>query len=66
MRQDIPWENPPNTEDEKTNNSLSIIDIFAKNGLQHNNILPDKREHPTICYIFNGYTRSKTFSIITS
>ena len=33
-RQDIPWENPPNTEDEKPNNYLSMIDRFIENGLQ--------------------------------
>ena len=48
MRQDIHWETPLNQEDEKPNNSLSIIDIFAKNGLQHNSIFPDKREHGAI------------------
>ena len=29
------WENSPNTEDEKPSNSLSMIDRFEKNGLQH-------------------------------
>ena len=32
-------------EDEKTNNSFSMIDIFAKNGLQQINKFPDKRYH---------------------
>ena len=45
MRQYVPWENPPNTEGEKTNNSLSIIDRLAENGLQHISRYPDKREH---------------------
>ena len=44
-RQDIPWENTPNTDDEKPNNSSSMIDRFAENGLQHIRILPDKRYH---------------------
>ena len=26
MRQEVPWENPPNTEDEKPNNPFSMID----------------------------------------
>ena len=43
MRQDIPSENPPNTEDEKPNNSLSMIDRFVENGSQHISIFPDKR-----------------------
>ena len=29
MRQDIPRENPPNMEDEKPNNSFSMIDRFC-------------------------------------
>ena len=45
MRQDIPWENPPNIEDEKPNNSLSIINRFVENGLQHIRIFLDKRYH---------------------
>ena len=36
---------PPNTEDEKPNNSLSMTDRFAENGLQHISRLPDKRYH---------------------
>ena len=44
-RQDIPWENPPNMEDEKPNNSLSMIDRFVENGLQHIIIFPNKRCH---------------------
>ena len=44
-REDIPRENPPNTKDEKPTNSLSIIDRFAENGLQHINRFPDKRYH---------------------
>lgn len=46
--QDVPWENPPNTEDEKPNNSLSIIDRLGENGLQHISKLPDKRYHLSI------------------
>ena len=45
MRQDVPLENPPNTEDEKPNNFLTVIDRFAENGLQHIRILPNKRCH---------------------
>ena len=45
MRQNVPSENPPNTEDEKPNNSLSIIDRLAKNGLQHISRFPNKRYH---------------------
>ena len=44
-RQDIPWENPPNMEDEKLKNSLSMIDRFVENGLQHIIIFLDKRYH---------------------
>ena len=36
--------NHPNTEDEKPNNSLSMIDIFVENGLQHISILTNKRD----------------------
>ena len=43
MRQDIPWENPSNMEDEKISNSLSMIDRFVENGLQHISRFPDKR-----------------------
>ena len=46
MRQDITWENPPNTEDEKPNNSLIIIDRMVENGLQHNSIFLYKGEQP--------------------
>ena len=45
MRQYITWEKPPNAEDEKPNNSLSIIDRLVENGLQHISRLPDKRYH---------------------
>ena len=45
MRQYVPQENSPNTEDGKLNNSLSIIDRLAENGLQHISRYPDKREH---------------------
>ena len=45
MRQDIPWENPPNTKVEKPNNSLSVIYRFAENGLQHISRFPNKRYH---------------------
>ena len=48
MRQDMPQENPPNTEDGKPSNSLSIIDRFVENCLQHNNRFPDKREKEAI------------------
>ena len=48
MRQDIPWENLPNTKNEKPDNSLRIIDRVAKNGLQHNSIFLDKRENLAI------------------
>ena len=44
-RQDIPWENPPNMEDEKPINSLSMIDKFVENGLQHISIFPDNIYH---------------------
>ena len=44
MRQDIPWENPPNTKDEKPNNSLSMVDRLVENGLQHISRLHDKRQ----------------------
>ena len=44
-RQDIPWENPPNTEDEKPNNYFSIINRFAEDGLQHISRLSNKRYH---------------------
>ena len=44
-RQDIPWEKTQNTEDEKTNNYLSIIDRFVGNDLQHISRFPDKRCH---------------------
>ena len=53
-RQDLPWENNPNTEDEKPNNSLSMIDRFAENDLQHISIFPDKR-----CHHNNREERSK-------
>ena len=39
-RQDIPWENHPNMEDEKTNNSSSMRDRFVDNGLQHKVYFP--------------------------
>ena len=48
MRHYVPWENPPNTEGEKTNNSLSIIDRLAENGLQHISRLLNKIEHREI------------------
>ena len=38
MRQDVPSKNPPNTEDEKPNNSLSIIDRLAENGLPYTSV----------------------------
>ena len=44
-RQDIPWENPPITENEKPGNTLSMIDRFAENGLQDTSRLLDKRYH---------------------
>ena len=44
-RQDILWENPLNMEDEKTSNSLTMIDRFVEDGLQHIRKLPDKRYH---------------------
>ena len=44
-RQDILWENPLNMEDEKTSNSLTMIDRFVENGLQHISKLPNKRYH---------------------
>ena len=49
MWQDVPWENPPNIEDEKPNNSLNIIDTrLTENFLQHISRLIDKREHESI------------------
>ena len=39
------WENHSNTEDEKPNNSLSMIDKFVENDLQDISILNDKRYH---------------------
>ena len=52
MRQDVPWENPQNIEDQKPGIFLSIIDRLAENGLQHISILPDKREHGAIEKIY--------------
>ena len=45
MRQYVPWEKLPNTVDEKPNNSLSIIDRLAENGLQHISRLLDESYH---------------------
>ena len=45
MRQDIPWENPPNKEDEKPITSLSMIYRLVESGLQHMSIFPYKRYH---------------------
>ena len=44
-RQDIAWENHPNTKDENPNHSLSMIDGFANNDLQHITRFPNKRYH---------------------
>ena len=41
----MPWENTPNMENEKPNNSLSMIDRFAENGSQHISGLLDNRYH---------------------
>ena len=44
-RQYIPWENPPNKEDETPRNYWSMIDRFAENGLQHISKFLDKIYH---------------------
>ena len=48
MRQYVPQENSPNTEDGKLNNSLSIIDRLTENGIHHISRLCDKRERIAI------------------